>query len=110
MIKTIYLAAMLLLAAGCTRDRPLRVEQKNAGIRKLADPNVIDNLPVPFVNLPPGQRLMFIIPKSQAKELGYGDGQANLFVTHGKLSPVFKVWKYGPDPYLWELVLTINEN
>lgn len=67
----------------------------------------------PTVNLPAGQQFLYIISKTQAKELGYGDGSENLFVTRGvnRTYPnIYTVWKSGHTPQSWEAVLYIKDN
>ena len=73
-----------------------------------------DNL-TPTINLPANQRLMYVISKAQAKDLGYGDGSENLIVTrerdgHVTSTTKYTVWKSGRTPHSWEAVLYINEN
>jgi hypothetical protein len=109
MTKIFCLIAALLVSAGCGKDRVDRVQIVNP--EKKAE-SVVINL-IPTINLPAGQMFMYIIPKNQAKELGYGDGSENLFVTkdtQGIIPCTSTVWKSGRTPHSWEAVLYINEN
>jgi len=141
MLKIFCLFVAFLVLASCGKDRvdkvqlvteekkvePTVVNQSSSGPNS---PNIVrnggkatvtyaggtisvgDDL-TPTVNLPAGQQFMYIISKTQAKELGYGDGSENLFVTKGvgRTHPnVYTVWKSGRTPQSWEAVRYIKDN
>jgi hypothetical protein len=67
------------------------------------------------VNLPPGQRFMYIIPKSQTKEFDFGRPDLDMYVTrdldgHVTSPSRYTVWQAGTSPHSWEAVLYIKEN
>lgn len=140
-IKIFCLAAALVLLAGCATPRPDKVRAGEE--KKVVEPNVVNqtssgpNSPnivkqgskvtvtyepggpvggdklVQTIILPAGQQFVGFISKTQAKELGYGDGSQNLFVTkdaRGIIPQLNTVWKSGHTPNSWEAVLYIQEH
>ncbi len=138
MLKIFCIAAALVLLTGCPIKRPNEVRASEE--KKKVEPTVVNqtssghNSPnivkqggkvtvtyapggpdigddlTPTVNLPSGQRFLYVIPKNQAKELGYGNGSENLYVTRGQSSSGITIWKSGHTPHSWEAVLYIKEN
>lgn len=138
MLKIFCLLVALIVSTGCGKDRvdkvqvvqgekeqaPTAVIQSSSGPNSPnivkqggkvtvtyapGGPDIGDDL-TPMVNLPSGQRFLYVIPKNQAKELGYGNGSENLYVTRGQSSSGITIWKSGHTPQSWEAVLYIKEN
>ncbi len=137
MLKIFCLLAALLVSAACKIDRPNRVVEEKKVVEPVVvnqsssganSPNIVkgggkvtvtyapggpdigDDL-TPEITVPAHHQYQGFITKTQARELGYGDGTQNLLVTRRIGSPFgVTVWKSGHTPNSWEAVLYIKEH
>lgn len=72
------------------------------------------NLKPAVVNLPPGERFMYMILKNEAQEMDLPNRGSDMFVTSKRMinekPRKITIWGSGSMPYSWEPLLYIQEH